>query len=301
MADLLGLITGGLTAATNIGNARDEGMAARRKEARDDLLARIEQERQDADASVRRDYMAAQTRTMNAPRAPRTQVVDGMLVNLDDATSRPIQGMPQVGGQGAPQGTPAKPYEERNEGGGVAIYENGRFKSWKIRPPVERATAPAAAGAPVTMSEGERKTGALLQTAQVGYDTLESLLAENGGTPPTLMQRAASSVGLGVGNVLSPQQLRQMDQAGYSLAEAWLRLTSGGAITPDEITNVKNTILPQPGDDPQTMAQKAQLRATYIRAIRTAAGRGAVGIEGPNTPTGNQVQTSTGRTFTRPQ
>lgn len=29
-------------------------------------------------------------------------------------------------------------YEERREGGGVAIYEDGRFKSWKIRPPTER-------------------------------------------------------------------------------------------------------------------------------------------------------------------
>jgi hypothetical protein len=307
--DLLGLITGGLTAGTNALNARDAGMAERRKAARDDLLARIEQERQDADASVRRDYMAAQTRTMNsnAERTPtrRTQIYEGQLVDMDSGEARPLQGMPQSAvPQGTPQGgpAPARPYEERQEGGGVAIYENGRFKSWKIRPPVERAPAPApAAGAPVTMSEGERKTGALLQTAQVGYDTLEGLLAENGGTPPTLMQRAASSVGLGVGNVLSPQQLRQMDQAGYSLAEAWLRLTSGGAITPDEITNVKNAILPQPGDDPATMAQKARLRATYINAIRTAAGRGAVGIEGPNTPTGNQVQTSTGRTFTRPQ
>jgi len=29
-------------------------------------------------------------------------------------------------------------YEERRENGGVAIYENGRFKSWKVRPPSER-------------------------------------------------------------------------------------------------------------------------------------------------------------------
>lgn len=155
------------------------------------------------------------------------------------------------------------------------------------------------------MSEGERKTGALLMTAQLGYDTLETLLGENGGTPPTLLQRGLSSVGLGVGNILSPAQLRQMDQAGYSIAEAWLRLTSGGAISFDEITNVKNAILPQPGDDPTTMAQKARLRATYINAIRAAAGRGAVGIEGPSHstttqgPQGAGVTTSTGRTFQR--
>lgn len=35
----------------------------------------------------------------------------------------------------------AKPtYEERNERGGVAIYEDGKFRSWKIRPPSERET-----------------------------------------------------------------------------------------------------------------------------------------------------------------
>ena len=308
--DLLGLITGGLTAGTNALNARDAGIAERRKAARDDLLARIEQERADADASTRRDYMAAQTRTMNAnaERTPtrRTQIYEGQLVDMDSGETRPLQGMPSQGTpQGGPRGTPqgapapmARPYEEREERGGVAIYENGRFKSWKIRPPVERETATLPSGAPVSMSEGERKTGALLQTAQVGYDTLEDLLSRNGGTPPTLMQRAAASVGMGVGNVLSPQELRQMDQAGYSVAEAWLRLTSGGAITEAEITNVKNAILPQPGDDPATMAQKARLRATYIQAIRTAAGRGAIGIGETATPQGG-VTTSTGRTFQR--
>jgi len=35
---------------------------------------------------------------------------------------------------------PEPTYEERRENGGVAIYENGRFKSWKIRPPSERET-----------------------------------------------------------------------------------------------------------------------------------------------------------------
>ena len=301
--DLLGLITGGLTAGTNALNARDAGMAERRKAARDDLLARIQQEREDADASTRRDYLAAQTRTMNsnAERTPtrRTQIYEGQLVDMDSGEARPLTGMPQ---QGVPQGTPqsapapvARPYEERQEQGGVAIYENGRFKSWKIRPPVERP-APTPGAIP-SISEGERKTGALLQTAQEGYSTLEGLLAQNA-TPPSLLQRGASSIGLGVGNVLSPQQLRQMDQAGYSLAEAWLRLTSGGAITPQEIENVKSAILPQPGDDPATLAQKTRLRQTYISAIRTAAGRGAAGANSA-TPTPNGVTTSTGRTFQR--
>lgn len=301
--DLLGLITGAATAGTNALNARDAGIAERRKAARDDLLARIAQEREDADASTRRDYLAAQTRTMNAnaERTPtrRTQIYEGQLVDMDSGEARPLTGMPQQGvPQGTPQGAPApvaRPYEERQEQGGVAIYENGRFKSWKIRPPVERA-APTPGAIP-SISEGERKTGALLQTAQEGFTTLEGLLSQNA-TPPSLLQRGAASVGLGVGNILSPQQLRQMDQAGYSLAEAWLRLTSGGAITPGEIENVKNAILPQPGDDPQTLEQKARLRQTYISAIRTAAGRGAQWPMSA-TPTQGAVTTSTGRTFQR--
>lgn len=56
--DLLGLITGGLTAGTNALNARDAGIAERRKAARDDLLARIAQERTDTDASLRQESMA---------------------------------------------------------------------------------------------------------------------------------------------------------------------------------------------------------------------------------------------------
>jgi hypothetical protein len=58
--DLLGLITGGLTAGTNALNARDAGMAERRKAARDDVLARIEQEREAADSEMRRETLRLQ-------------------------------------------------------------------------------------------------------------------------------------------------------------------------------------------------------------------------------------------------
>ena len=58
--DLLGLITGGLTAGTNALNARDAGMAERRKAARDDLLARIAEERASADSDMRRETVRLQ-------------------------------------------------------------------------------------------------------------------------------------------------------------------------------------------------------------------------------------------------
>lgn len=61
------------------------------------------------------------------PVPARTQVVNGVLYQE------------QPDGQWMPKTPVAKSaYEERPEKGGIAIYEDGKFRSWKIRPPAER-------------------------------------------------------------------------------------------------------------------------------------------------------------------
>lgn len=242
LIDLLGLGAGAMVGART---AADERVTAERAAEQQGLLDRLKAEQEAQDRAQRNRYMEAQIRNFES---------------LDRERQRPEAPKPV-----APVLTPwqREGFDTEDE----YIRFKGR-ESGATRAP----QSPSQTAGPV-LSEGERKTGALYQTAVEGYDTLEGLLA-SGAQTPTLMQRGMSRVGLGVGNVLSPQQLRQMDQAGYSLAEAWLRLTSGGAITPQEIENVKAAILPQPGDDERTLAQKSRLRATYINAIRTAAGRG---------------------------
>ena len=94
--DLLGLITGGLTAGTNALNARDAGMAERRKAARDDLLARIAEERETADADIRRQGVQLQQESTARGMGYRDA--------SEFATTTPMSGAPGVMGAAAQAG-----------------------------------------------------------------------------------------------------------------------------------------------------------------------------------------------------
>jgi len=69
----------------------------------------------------------------------------------------------------------AKPtYEERNERGGVAVYEDGKFRSWKIRPPSERDTS-APPSDRLSPSAARTERGRLqsdVEQAQAGFSSL---------------------------------------------------------------------------------------------------------------------------------
>jgi len=279
MADLLGLITGGLTAATNIGNARDEGMAMRRKQANDDLLARIEQERQDADSSARRDFMAAQTRSMNASAdrqpARRTQydAARGGMIDLDAGTFSPVQGLPSASETSRPRRT-------QIVDGQLVDLDTGRAS------PIQGYTPPPAAPPKASIpTEGERKAAAFYASGKQGFELLEGLLSQEGKEVPGFVAQAAQRIGLGAGNVLTNSEVRQMRQAALMLSDAWLRYTSGAAVPEQEVERFAESFIPRAGDDPTTLAQKKASRAVIIEALRRGAGRAldpaAVGTE-PN-------------------
>ena len=131
-------------------------------------------------------------------------------------------------------------------------------------------------------TEGERKAAALFGVAQQGYETLEGLLT--GGVDPktgerqykaapSLADRMKQSVGMGVGNVITSNQQRQMSQAAQQMADMWLRYTSGAAVPETEVQRFALTFTPLPGDDPQTLQQKAAARKRMIGALQQAAGR----------------------------
>lgn len=131
-------------------------------------------------------------------------------------------------------------------------------------------------------TEGERKAAALFGVAQQGYETLEGLLT--GGVDPktgerqykaapSLTDRMKQSVGMGVGNVITSNQQRQMSQAAQQMADMWLRYTSGAAVPETEVQRFALTFTPLPGDDPQTLQQKAAARKRMIGALQQAAGR----------------------------
>jgi hypothetical protein len=67
----------------------------------------------------------------------------GMVNAMEVAPQKAESPIPNMSWVRQPDGTykqlaAPQQYEERREDGGVAVYENGQFKTWKIRPPQER-------------------------------------------------------------------------------------------------------------------------------------------------------------------
>ncbi len=278
MANLLSLLGMASVAGADANTAALEGQQIKRDRDQKDLLAQLQQQRQAEQDAQAREMAVLQRKNLLSmirdrekppePNAPRTQIVDGQLVDLDAGTARPIAGYtappkqaptPAAGSYSqftGPDGRPVFFNPEKNTT--VAVPEG-------LSPPSPRTGLP---------TEAERKAAGLLLTGEQGYKTLESLLERNKGKEaPGFINRGLSRIGMGVGNILSPDDLRQMDQAAYDLQEAWLRLTSGAAIGSDEIRNSARALIPQPGDDPATLQQKTEARRLRVEALRQAAGR----------------------------
>jgi hypothetical protein len=75
-----------------------------------------------------------------------------------------------------------------------------------------------------------------------------------------------------IGSAVVPDAMRQAKQAELNFVTAWLRKTSGAAISQGEYTNAENTFFPRPWDDPGTLQQKAQARRVVIEGLKAAAG-----------------------------
>ena len=116
-------------------------------------------------------------------------------------------------------------------------------------------------------TEGERKAGSQVRQAEAGAATLDSE-----GKRPGIVERTLSRVPI-IGNASSRERLQVMDQAARELAIAYLRVTSGATITPQEIELTMQTVIPQAGDKPRTLAQKALARRRMVEAVRMAGGR----------------------------
>jgi hypothetical protein len=99
---LADFLSSALTVGTQAAGAREKGVATRRKAETADLLERIKlmrQQQQDAMAQQLQqaqignyESLAADRAKPPEPPAPRRQVVDGQLVDLDAGTAAPIAG-----------------------------------------------------------------------------------------------------------------------------------------------------------------------------------------------------------------
>jgi hypothetical protein len=78
------------------------------------------------------------------------------------------------------------------------------------------------------------------------------------------------------GNYLNSEKYQKAQQAGRNFLASILRKDTGAAITPAEEKQYGEVFLPQPGDKPATLAQKAEARRQAIEAIKNGLGTAEV-------------------------
>jgi hypothetical protein len=121
--------------------------------------------------------------------------------------------------------------------------------------------------APPAMKEAQAKANIYASRMENSNQILEKLETE--GT--SLYNKIMSNVPLG--NYGLDPEYRQYDQAKRDFINATLRQESGAVIADSEFANGERQYFPQPGDDPQTIAQKKENRRIAMQAIRQASGQ----------------------------
>lgn len=90
--------------------------------------------------------------------------------------------------------------------------------------------------------------------------------------PANLQDTAARSTPI-AGNFFQSEQGQIYTSAANAWAEGALRIATGAAATPDEMQRTIRTYFAQPGDTPNTISFKAQMREMYGRAIDNSLGK----------------------------
>lgn len=75
----------------------------------------------------------------------------------------------------------------------------------------------------------------------------------------------------GAGNYGLTEKDQLAQQAAETMYDAYLRLTTGATISPEELKNAAKQFVPQPGDSPGGLRQKALRRREILRSMRRAA------------------------------
>jgi muramidase (phage lysozyme) len=94
--------------------------------------------------------------------------------------------------------------------------------------------------------------------------------------PANLTDAAARSTPI-AGNFFKSGQGQIYDSAATAWAEGALRIATGAAATPEEMERTKRAYFAQPGDTPDTIAFKAQMREMYNRSINRSLGKASEG------------------------
>lgn len=207
----------------------------------------------------------AQLRNPTVDPFAGTQVINGQLVRMGN-------GGPQVMGDFRtpdvvdPNKAPTVQKVLLEDGSEMAVQWDGASQSWiPINAPEGGGSLKPGKG----MTENQAKL-TLFQSLQT--ETQPVLLdLENQFNPGNLSDAAARSTPI-AGNFFQSEQGQIYSSAATAWAEGALRIATGAAATPEEMERTKKAYFAQPGDTPNTIAFKAQMREMYNRAINNSLG-----------------------------
>lgn len=181
-----------------------------------------------------------------------------------DAQGNPIAGVD------APVEPPKAPTVQKvllEDGSEMAVQWDGASEQWiPINAPEGGGTLKPGDG----LTEGQAKL-TLFQSLQT--ETQPVLLdLETQFNPGNLADATARSTPI-AGNFFQSEQGQIYNSAATAWAEGALRIATGAAATPEEMERTKRAYFAQPGDTPNTIEFKAQMREMYNRAIQRSLGQ----------------------------
>lgn len=149
------------------------------------------------------------------------------------------------------------------------------FEEWQRKYDYERANPKQTAQALRPATGSERQALAFYNRAKDAVDTIATPNKLGASLEDTV---AKSGIGTQLGLQYAPNILQSGSQQSYRQAqraftEARLRKESGAAINPTEYENDAKTYFAQPGDKPETVKQKRQMRETVLNGLKFAAGK----------------------------
>ena len=158
-----------------------------------------------------------------------------------------------VAGQFGPDGR----FYPMNPPSGMAIESDGEGG-------FRMTQGPGVAASSRPLNEGQSKNVIYATRAEGALPVIEQI----GGALTSRTDQAAGAVPFGLGRSYQDPQYQMAQQAGDEFLTAILRKDTGAAITTQEQAIYGGTYLPQPGDSPELLQQKAQSRARAVEALR---------------------------------
>lgn len=186
----------------------------------------------------------------------------------------PVAG-PMVIGQ--PREKPLPPQRPVEAALDAQQLENARLEAEAKRLANEKARAEAAAGGPAAKAtEGAKAAEGFYKRAKNAHDAYGAGVAPRGVVADALTDVLPKTVV----NKFASDERRNADTYAAEFVAATLRKESGAAISPAEFESQYGRYFPQPGDGPEQIAIKQQLRETALEAIRVQTG-GLIPESGP--------------------